>query len=273
MAGAVTPIHAWVYFTGLFAWFAASRGRQPSAREVLQLRQRATLQTRPDKHVESLADLVHGWCGRAQQVLGLDPVALVETLAGRNDLPLLHAGDLAEEMLTEAAKVAVHTVAEKRATFARSNVFAEVLRQFHGVRFAIADDRMAVVERTCDLAVGEGAAHFPAGARPHPGRVPACRWESRFRPRGSEIYTTRALFDAEARLLDAGRAMGGPSVSPIVAANVCTRNLPGVGHPLSADQSAAVQQIAVSGRVVDVWSVGPIPGRAPDARGPVGMQA
>jgi conjugative relaxase-like TrwC/TraI family protein len=236
----------------LVAGFAASRGRQPSAREVLQLRQRATLQTRPDKHVQSLADLVHGWRGRAQDVLGSDPVAWVETLAGRNDLPLLHAGDLADEMLTEAAKVAVHTVAEKRATFARSNVFAEVLRQFHGVRFATADDRMAVVERTCDLAVGEALLISPPELARTPAAFQRPDGTSRFRPRGSEIYTTQALLDAEARLLDAGRAMGGPSVSPIVAADVCTANLPGVGHPLSADQSAAVQQIVVSGRVVDV---------------------
>ena len=236
----------------LVAGFAASHGRQPSAREVLQLRQQATLSTRPDKHVRALADLVDGWRGRAQQVLGSDPVAWVETLAGRNDLPLLRAGDLADEMLAEAAKVAVHTVAEKRATFARSNVFAEVLRQFHGVRFATANDRMAVVERTCDLAVGEALlisapelVHTPAAFQRPDG-------SSRFRPRGSEIYTTQDLLDAEARLLDAGRAVGGPSVSRLVAADVCARNLPGIGHPLSADQAAAVQQIVTSGRVVDV---------------------
>src|SRR5665811_1233677 len=199
----------------LVAGFAASHGRQPSAREVLQLRQQATLSTRPDKHVRALADL-------------------------------------ADEMLAEAAKVAVHTVAEKRATFARSNVFAEVLRQFHGVRFATANDRMAVVERTCDLAVGEALlisapelVHTPAAFQRPDG-------SSRFRPRGSEIYTTQDLFDAEARLLDAGRAVGGPSVSRLVAADVCARNLPGIGHPLSADQAAAVQQIVTSGRVVDV---------------------
>jgi hypothetical protein len=45
-------------------------------------------------------------------------------------------------MLAEAAKVAVHMVAEKRATFGRSNVFVEVPRQFHRARFATADDRM-----------------------------------------------------------------------------------------------------------------------------------
>jgi len=236
----------------LVAGFVSAHGRQPSAREVLQMRQKATLQTRPDKHAASLADLVEGWRGRAREVLGSDPVAWVETLADRNDLPLLRAGDLADEMLTEAAKVAVHAVAEKRATFARSNLFAEVLRQFHGVRFASAEDRMAVVERTSGLAVGEVLLISPPELAHTPATFQRPDGTSRFRPRGSEIYTTQDLLDAEARLLDACRAMGGPSVSPLVAADVCAANLPGKDHPLSADQSAAVQQIVVSGRVVDV---------------------
>jgi len=236
----------------LVAGFVASRGRQPSAREVLQMRQKATLATRPDKHVQSLAELVHGWRGRASEVLGADPVAWVETLAGRNDLPLLRLGDLADEMLAEAAKVAVHTVAQKRATFARSNVFAEVLRQFHGVRFASADDRMAVVERTSELAVGQALLISPPELAHTPAAFQRADGSSRFRPRGSEVYTTQDLLNAEARLLDAGRSVGGPSVSPLVAADVCARNLPGTDHPLSPDQSAAVQQIVTSSRVVDV---------------------
>ena len=67
-----------------------------------------------------------------------------------------------------------NVVAEKRSTFSRANVFAEVLRQIHGVRFASADDRMAVVERTVGLALAEvllisapELAHTPARfARP-----------------------------------------------------------------------------------------------------------
>jgi hypothetical protein len=236
----------------LVAVFAESHGRQPSAREVLQMRQQATLRTRPDKHLRPLAELVDGWLGRARELLGSDPVAWVETLAGRNDLPLLRVGDLADEMLAEAAKVAVHTVAEKRATFARSNVFAEVLRQFHGVRFANADDRMAVVERTTEFAVGEALLISPPELTHTPAAFRRADGTSRFRPRGSEIYTTQDLLDAEARLLDAGRALGGPSLSPIVAADVCAQNLPGRDHPLSADQAVAVKQVVTSGRVVDV---------------------
>jgi conjugative relaxase-like TrwC/TraI family protein len=236
----------------LVAAFVASHGRQPSAREVLKLRQQATLETRPDKQVHPLVDLVQGWRGRAQNVLGADPLAWVETLAGRNDLPLLRAGDLAQEMLAEAARVAVHTVAEKRATFARSNVFAEVLRQFHGIRFATAGDRMAVVERATELAVGQALLISAPELARTPLAFQRADGTSRFRPRGSEIYTTQDLLDAEARLLDAGRSVVGPGVSPIVAADVCARNLPGKAHALSADQSAAVAQIVTSGRVVDV---------------------
>ena len=172
--------------------FFTTHGRLPNSPEMLRLRQRATLETRPDKHVRPLAELVEGWRGRAREVLGADPVAWVETLAGRNDLPLLRAGDLADEMLVEAAKVAVHTVAEKRATFARSNVFAEVLRQFHGVRFATANDRMAVVERTSDLAVGESLLISPpelATPRPRFSAPTGRRGSGRVGPRSTPRRT------------------------------------------------------------------------------------
>ena len=38
-------------------------------------------------------------------------------------------------MLADAATVVVDTVASRRATFTRSNVLAEALRQLHGIRF------------------------------------------------------------------------------------------------------------------------------------------
>src|ERR1019366_2964958 len=88
--------------TELINQFALAHGRQPTSVEVLELRRRATLETRPAKEHHSLAE--------------------------RNDLPLLHAGDLADGILADAAGVAVHRVAERRATFSRANVLAEVYR-------------------------------------------------------------------------------------------------------------------------------------------------
>jgi conjugative relaxase-like TrwC/TraI family protein len=236
--------------------FVASHGRSPNSREMLKLRQRATLATRPDKHVHSLAEQVTGWRNRAQVLLNTDPVPWVATLAGRNDLPLLRADDLTSEMLTEVGVIAVHVVAEKRSTFSRANVFAEVLRQIHGVRFASADDRMAVVECTVGLALTDVLLISAPELAHTPARFTRPDGTSKFRARGFEVYTTQALLDAEARLLDAGRCTQSPRVAIRIVADAVAENLPGRAHGLSADQGLAVEQIATSGRVLDVL-VGP----------------
>ena len=67
--------------------------------EVLRLRQQATLENRPDKHLTSLSELVAGWRTRAAPYVGADMAgqqAWVAGLAGRTDLPLLRASDMAE---------------------------------------------------------------------------------------------------------------------------------------------------------------------------------
>src|SRR5450759_3585179 len=236
--------------------FVATHGRMPNSPEMLRLRQRATLETRPDKHVHPLADQVQGWRKRARALLNIDPVSWVATLKDRNDLPLLRPDDLTNEMLTEVGVIAVHVVAEKRSTFSRANVFAEVLRQIHGVRFASADDRMAVVERTVQLALADVLLISAPELVHTPARFARPDGTSKFRARGFEVYTTQALLEAEARLLDAGRCTQSPRVGIRTVADVAEENLPGRAHGLSADQGLAVEQIATSGRVLDVL-VGP----------------
>jgi conjugative relaxase-like TrwC/TraI family protein len=236
--------------------FVASHGRSPNSPEILKLRQRATLQTRPDKHIHPLAEQVEGWRKRGQVLLDTDPVPWVATLRDRNDLPLLRADDLTNEMLTEVGVIATGVVAEKRSTFSRANVFAEVLRQIHGVRFASADDRMAVVERTVGLALTDVLLISAPELAHTPTRFTRPDGTSQFRARGFEVYTTQALLDAEARLLDAGRCTHSPRVAIRIVADLAAENLPGRAHRLSADQAVAVEQIATSGRVLDVL-VGP----------------
>ncbi len=95
--------------TALVDDFAAAHGRQPTDVEVLRLRQRATLETRPAKEHHSLGELTRRWRGRAERYIGDEPHSWVAALADRNDLPLLRAGDLADEILADAAGVAVQT--------------------------------------------------------------------------------------------------------------------------------------------------------------------
>lgn len=236
--------------------FVEAHGRGPSSREMLRLRQRATLETRPDKHVQPLAELVRAWRARAQSVLEAEPVPWVNSLGERNDLPLLRGDDLTNEMLAEVASIAVDTVATKRATFSQANVFAEVLRQVHGVRFASPNDRMAVVERTVGLALNESLSLRAPDLAHTPTPFTRSDGTSRFRARGHEVYTTQALLEAEARLLEASRRADGPRTGIREVADVAEANLPGRAHPLSADQARAVEQIATSGRPLDLL-VGP----------------
>ena len=242
--------------TVLIGEFVAAYGRQPTSVEVLDLRRRATLETRPAKEHRSLADMTGGWRRRAEGYIGDDQVSWVAGLADRNDLPLLYAGDLADGILADAAGVAVQRVAERRATFSRANVLAEVHRQLHGVRFASPEERIAVAERSADLALAQSLLVSAPELHHTPERLRRVDGTSRFRAKGHEVYTTFTLLEVEARLLEAGRTIGGPSVTRSTVAAVTEANLPGRDDRLSLDQTVAVEQIATSGRRLDVL-VGP----------------
>ncbi len=232
--------------------FVASHSRQPTAREVIQMRQQATLETRPDKHLRPLAEMVAGWRRRAIPAIGQDQSGWVAALAGRNDLPLLTSADVTDAMSQDVARLAVEAVSESRATFTRSNVFAEAIRQVHGVRFARPAERVRVVERVTDLALDQSVLLTPPELTQVPQTLQRTDGTSRLRPRNASRYTTQDLLDAETRLVDAGRAVNGPSVAPAVAKGICALPIDGVNHPLSVEQAAAVCSVTTSGRVLDV---------------------
>ena len=236
--------------------FVAAHGRQPTTVEIIKLRQQATLETRPLKEHRSLSVMTEEWCERAERYVGRDLDSWAAGLADRNDLPLLRAGDLADEILSDAASVTIGKVSERRATFSRANVLAEVHRQFHGVRFASPEDRIAVAERTADLATGQSLLLSAPELHFTPEHFRRADGTSRFRAKGHEIYTTAVLLDAEGRVLEAGREMGGPSVATGTVAAVTSAALPGRSHPLSIDQALVVEQVATSGRKLDVM-IGP----------------
>jgi conjugative relaxase-like TrwC/TraI family protein len=241
---------------GLIARFAAAHGRQPSGVEIIQLRQHATLATRPDKVHRSLAEMDEEWRERATPYVLGDQAAWVASLKNRNDLPLLRAGDLAEGMMADAADAVVDAVAERRATFSRTNLLDDTHRLLQGVRFASPDDRIAVAGRIAELAVERSLKLTGPDLHQTPARYLRPDGSSRLRPRSREVYTTQALLDAEARLLEAGRRLGAPCLTMATVAAVTELDLPGKAHPLSVDQALAVEKIATSGRWLDVL-IGP----------------
>ena len=225
--------------------FARDHGREPTAREVLKLRQTATLATRPGKQVRPLAELVDGWRARAEAFLdGVDAGEWAASLAGRNDMPLLRAGGLDPGMLADLAAVTLNTVGSKRATFTRANLLAEAARQLHGARFATPEDRVAVISQVTAAAADRAV---PLTTTPAPELTGQTR-----RLRDPGVYATVEVLDAETRLLDASRSLDGPVVDPAVAEQALRADVPGEGHPLSADQRDAVRAVVTSPRVVDV---------------------
>jgi conjugative relaxase-like TrwC/TraI family protein len=240
----------------LVSAYASAHGHQPSDVTVLKLRQQATLETRPVKEHRSLSELTGQWRERAEKHVGTEHSSWIAGLAGRNDLPLLCDGDLADEILADAAGVAVRTVAERRATFTRANLLAELHRQFQGVRFASPEDRIAVVERTADLAAAQSLLITATELHHTPERFRRPDGTTRFRAKGHEIYTTAALLEAESRLLEAGQRIDGPATTLDTVAVVTESNLPRRDHLLGPDQAAAIRRIATSGRSLDLL-VGP----------------
>jgi len=236
----------------LVATFTASHGREPTAREVIQMRQQATLTTREDKHLRPLRDLITEWRNRAHPYLDQAPEAWAANLTSATAPTLRSAHDIDDGFLRDTAKVVLSKVADKRATFTRANLFAEALRELHGVRFATPADRTTVAGKTATFATELAVQLTP----PDVGRVPdglrRADGTTKFVARDSEDFATRALLDAEARLLDAAAAEDAPVVPAATASAVTEQPLPGRTHHLSAEQAAAVTATVTSGRRVDL---------------------
>ena len=149
-------------------------------------------------------------CRAAGHVPEDEQVAWVASLRNRNDLPLLRRDDLAEPILADAAEAVVATVAERHSTFGRHNLLAEAHRMLHGVRFASPDDRVAVAEQITELALARSVLLTPPALHHTPERYLRPDGSSRLRPKNHLLYTTATLLDAESRLLEVAREVGGP---------------------------------------------------------------
>lgn len=94
---------------------------------------------------------------------------------------------------------------------------------------------------------------------PPPAATPAvfrrADGSSQFQPEFGAVYTSAALLDAEARLLDASRTISGPRLDAQLVQRVLAAS-PLDGQHLDDDQAGAVFAIATSGRILDVL-VGP----------------
>ncbi len=240
----------------LIAEYVARHGRQPSARTVLKLRAQATLATRPEKQVRSLADLTGEWRQRAGRVLNTDATGWARTLTSREEpRRVLRADDVPLDVVHEIGLTVMGTVGEKRSTWTRWNLHAEASRQLMGWRFASIEDREAITGLIVDAAERVSLRLTPPEMATSPLEFRRPDGTTRFRPQHSTLFSSETLLAAEDRLLARADATTGPTV-PLETIERIARKPDARGRVLGEDQAAALAAIAVSGRVVDVL-VGP----------------
>ncbi|WP_230953346.1 MobF family relaxase [Propionibacterium freudenreichii] len=235
--------------------YVAEHGRRPSAAVIMKLRAQATLSTRPEKTVHSLAELTATWRNRATVVLGEDATGWARRVAVNDQPLLLRADDIPLDIVRRLGESVVAAVGEKRSTWRRWNLTAEAARWTMGYRFATTRDREAIVGLVVDAAeaVSLRLTPFELASSPAVFRRPDA--SSVFRPKNSTVYSSHQLLDAEDRLLERSHNTTGPTISLETMERIARRP-DGDGRVLGEDQAEALARIAVSGRVLDVL-VGP----------------
>ncbi len=235
--------------------FVTTHGRAPTSAEVLRIRQQATLGTRTPKHTRPLAEYSTLWRDRAARILGGDPAGwaatVVEAATGAAPTgPVLTAADVDDRVVADVAATVLAAVEGRRSTWSRWNVTAQAAREIgiRGWQFATPTDLLAVRDSITARALGGSVLLNP----PEIAAVPA-KWRDPSTGRSAfaakEIFTSRAVLDAEARLLAAADDTSGPTAPPTTSAVA-------ESTAVDAEQTAAAAAIYGSGRVLDLL-VGP----------------
>src|SRR5699024_4426056 len=231
--------------------YIEKHGKQPSTATILKLRARATLATRPEKQVRSLAELTDDWRTRATRLLGQEATRWAQDVAVTPPAMLLRADYVPLDVITEIGQTVVGVVGENRSTWRRWNLHAEASRQLMGWRFASMVDREAITGLVVDAAENESLRLTPPELASSPIMFQRDDGTSRFRPKHSTVYSSETLLQAEDRLLRRSRTTASPTVT-LTTVEQITRLPDADGRMLSDDQATALASIAVSGRTIDV---------------------
>jgi energy-coupling factor transporter ATP-binding protein EcfA2 len=240
----------------LIEQYTEGHGRQPSRVQVIRLRQRATLSTRPEKKVRSLAELTEQWRNRASAILRTNVTDWArEVIRTSTTEPLLRADDIPSAEIRKLADTVLLAVGERRSTWRRWNLHAEAVRTSKHLRFASPEDREAVTHLIVDAAEDASTRLTPPELASTPPEFLRADESSAFRPRASVLYSSQNILTAEDHLLDLSDTDTAPRLGTDGLRGFLARpNRRGL--VLAEDQAQAIEQIVTSGRIVDVL-VGP----------------
>ena len=241
----------------LIAQHIAKYGRRPSDSTIDKYREQASNETRLDKTHHSLADLTTDWRQRTAEILGRDPGEWARELVANLPPRMLRADDVPLDLLADLAQTVLIVVSEKRPAWRHWNLYAEAVRQTKGLRFATTEDRMALVAAITARAEAGSVRLTPPDLAATPVEFRREDGTSILRPKHSALYSSQALLDAEARLVDRAGTRTAPTITLDAVEHAIATNGPsGRAWTVSAEQAEAIARVAVSARQVDLL-VGP----------------
>jgi hypothetical protein len=189
----------------LVAEFRAAHGRDPSLAAAHELAQQATLATRKGKKPPRAWSAMRAeWQAELAEEFGPEALAEVMAVVPERGARMPKAVTSGQVDVADRGRV-VAEVQEHHATWTRWSVLAQAQRELRVVRFTSPAEQERAVDRVVDRgAVGVVAAR-PSRRNwwPNRRRCAARTGSSVFTQHGAERYTSQAILDAEARLVDA----------------------------------------------------------------------
>lgn len=256
----------------LAAAFQSEHGRPPTEGEAVTLAEKAWEQTRQAKHApRAEAEQRAAWSAEATAILGSERAVrdMVKGCLGHR----LGTHQMTAKELADTAGRVVSRVAEDRATWQVWHLRAEAMRQVRprGMRGADLDDAVdrvvsAAIEQHSvalddpdPLASADTAAQWPPALDvtiPAPlqrtdrsaGRSTIV---SVYSLAGARQYTSRAVVEAERRIVDSARRTGGRTISD-VRVGIAIAEAAANGFELNGAQRSLVRAMTTSGRATQL---------------------
>lgn len=235
----------------LVAAYRQETEREPTKREIVRMRQQATLENRPDKTDENGATLpekMQSWRRRAF-LAGIEPAQVVRDAVG-HDVTWISPESLTDEIRDRIAHWALTDSSARRTTFTRANVRASAERVLRLVRCKDVDSRTRLVDEVVDQALAQAVSLSPTRsiAPETDDASVSLRGSSVFdHRRHAGVYTTVEVMADEEHLLARTESGTGPRLSDgAVAAFAQWRSEK--GYSLSTDQLRAAQETMSSAR-------------------------
>ncbi|CAM4043495.1 MobF family relaxase [Nocardia ninae] len=237
----------------LAAQFQTRHGREPTPGEMFDLAERATLDTRPAKHLlRSLAEQRSTWRTEAIHLLG-GREALSRMVSSTLNPHRAPRPQITKQWITRTAEHVIEVVSEHRATWRTTNLRAEIERQLRG------KVRSEDWERLAEAVLAETISPSTAVAQQDPDLTdePELRTvpivlqrkdgTSVYTSADSQVYTSAHTLSVEQQLIDLSIQPGARQL-PVetVAAAVDDYNATHPDQPLNAGQISVIEGFAAS---------------------------